>query len=33
MILKSLSLLIFFYAVNKAFYLFSGFHLPLSTLR
>ena len=21
------------YAVNKAFYLFSGFHLPLSTLR
>ncbi len=32
MILKSLSLLIF-YAVNKVFYLFSGFHLPLSTLR
>lgn len=32
MILKSLGLLIF-YAVNKGFYLFSGFHLPLSTLR
>ncbi len=32
MILGSLSLLIF-YTVNKAFYLFSGFHLPLSTLR
>ncbi len=32
MILRSLSLLIF-YAVNKAVYLFSGFHLPLSTLR
>lgn len=32
MILRSLSLLIF-YAVNKALYLFSGFHLPLSTLR
>lgn len=32
MILRSLSLLIF-YAVNKAFYLLSGFHLPLSTLR
>lgn len=32
MILKSSSLLIF-YIVNKAFYLFSGFHLPLSTLR
>lgn len=32
MILGSSSLLIF-YAVNKAFYLFSGFHLPLSTLR
>lgn len=32
MILKSLSLLIF-YDINKAFYLFSGFHLPLSTLR
>lgn len=32
MILGSLSLLIF-YAVNKAFYLFSSFHLPLITLR
>lgn len=32
MILRSSSLLIF-YAVNKEFYLFSGFHLPLSTLR
>lgn len=32
MILGSLSLLIF-YALNKEFYLFSGFHLPLSTLR
>lgn len=32
MSLKSSSLRIF-YAVNKAFYLFSGFHLPLSTLR
>lgn len=32
MILRSSSLLIF-YTVNKAFYLFSGFHLPLSTLR
>lgn len=32
MILRSLSLLIF-YAVNKTFYLFSGVHLPLSTLR
>lgn len=32
MILGSLSLLIF-YAVNKAFYLFYSFHLPLSTLR
>lgn len=32
MILRSLSLLIF-YALNKEFYLFSGFHLPLSTLR
>lgn len=32
MILGSLSLLIF-YTVNKEFYLFSGFHLPVSTLR
>lgn len=32
MILGSSSLLIF-YTVNKAFYLLSGFHLPLSILR
>ncbi len=32
MILLSPNLLIF-YALNKAFYLFSGFHLPVSTLR